>query len=325
MPTAPVSDVRTPADRLREALGQAEILVANLKGAGHGAVRLLELLDEIDSEYARLAHTPLDLRPEEGRIEGLLCGLRRRKTILDRELRPMGGLARLRAGRLPAANAWWWFLDHEIAAERGQMMWRYGKIAFGAAIVLMASLLVYRQFFQPDPLLVEVYANQTGAMDQIMQGDYAGAITYLARNLELEPAEAEWPIRLGVLQEIAGDPGQSQALFERGLAHADSEASFYLQRAQAYYEVARYEQAVQDAEHAIGRDASLPMAYLILGRSHAGLGRNPEAIAAFEQAIELSADSEGNETTYVLAKMDLMQLYQSSSFAFPTPTTDRSP
>ena len=267
MPKAPVTEVKTPADRLREQLGQAEILVANMKGAGEDAVRLLELLDGIDSEYTRLSHTPLDLRPEEGRITSLHSSLRRRKAIFLRELRHSGDMKSLRAERQPAGESWWWFLDRELAAERKQKARRYGAIALGLVALLIVGIVIYRQFFRPDPLVIEVYTNQNLAMDEVMLGNYAKAIPYLERNMELEPAEAEWPIRLGVLEEIAGNTTRSQALFELGEERSESEAGFYLLRAQAYSEAGHYEQTLQDAERAVQLDASLPMGYLLLGRS----------------------------------------------------------
>jgi len=322
MPRTVTSDAMTPADRLRELLTEAEIVVSNLKGAGEKAVRLLQLLDEIESEQTKLSRTGIDLRPEEGRIVGLCSSLRRQKATFVCELRRGGGLAALRAQRQPAEEAWWWFLDRDLAMERKKAARRYGLIALGVAILVVVGVVIFRRFFSPDSLVVEIYSNQTTGMDEIMRGNYAAAIPYFEQNLILAPDEAEWPIRLGVLQQIAGDAGRSQVLFDLGRELSANDANFYLQRAQVYSEINSHENALQDAEKVTRLDPSLPMAFLLLGRSHAGLGHNREAIAAYETVLEMTEDSKGNETIYVLAKIDMMQLYQAPQPGYSPPAEE---
>jgi len=66
----------------------------------------------------------------------------------------------------------------------------------------------------------------------------------------------------------------------------------------------------------------LPMGFLLLGRSHAGLGNNREAVAAYETVLEMTEETKGEETIYVLAKIDLMQLYQMPQLDFSPPAEE---
>ena len=325
MPKIVKHDVMTPADRLRTALTEAEIIAANMKGAGQRAVRLLDLLDDIDREYKRLSETSLDLRSEEGRIAGLHSSLPRQMAVLVRELRPLGGLARLRHDRQPARSQWWWFLDEDLAAERKRKLRKAGAVVALLIVVAAVGTVVYRTFFRPDPLVIEVYGNLTGALDEIMLGNYEKAIPFMERNLQLEPAEPEWPIRLGVLHEVAGDPLRSQGLFDRGYALSGNGAEFHLQRAQAYSDVGGHEAALRDAQRAIELDSSLPMGFFLLGRSLSNLQQWQEAIAAYEKVLELTQDSKGDETIYVLTKIELVRVYQSHQLEPPQSIETRTP
>jgi len=318
-------DITTPADRLRQLIGEAEIAVANLKGAGEEARKLLSILDDIDQEYDALRQTGLDLRPEEGRIAGLYGSLRKRKSTLVRELRPSGGLAHMREDHGPTEDQWWWFLDHELAQERKRAMLRYGKVALVCVIVLIVGVVVYRRFFSPDPIFLATYENLNMAVDHIMMGQYEEAIPYFEENLELAPQEAEWPIRLGVLEEIAGSSTRSAELFDRGRELSSNEAEFLLQRADSYLQVNHFEAALVDAQRVTELDPTLPMGFFLLGRSYSSLGKRPEMLAAYEKVIELTESTKGYEALYVLVKMELAQLYQSPQINSAAPATTATP
>lgn len=317
--------ITTPADRLRQLIDEAEIAVANLKGSGEEAEKLLPILDDIDQEFNALRQTGLDLRSEEGRIAGLYGSLRKRKSILLRELRPSGGLAHMREDHRPTEDQWWWFLDHELAQERKRAMIRYGKVALVSVIVLIVSIIVYRKFFSPDPLVMATYENLNMAIDHMMMGQYEEAIPYFENNLELAPLEAEWPIRLGVLEEIAGSPIRSVELFDRGRELSSNEAEFLLQRADSYSQVNHFEAALVDAQRVTELDPTLPMGFFLLGRSYSSLGQRPEMMAAYEKVIELTETTKGYEALYVLVKMELAQLYQSPQIDSGVPAATATP
>jgi tetratricopeptide (TPR) repeat protein len=315
------TEVVTPADPLRAQIGEAETILANLKGAGPKALRLLELLDAMQDEREALAGAGLDLRPEEGRIESIQRKLRDRKAILLRELRPLGGLDKLRAGRTPAPENWWWHLDKELAAERRRLLRRYAIIAGVVAVLAGIAVVLYVRFLRPDPLTVAIYRNQNDAINAITAGKLKDAIPYIEENMRLAPEQAEWPIRLGVLEELAGDPARSQAAYEQGRKLAGDEVSFLLQRAQYYIEAGAWTPALNDAQKVAELQPQSAMAYYLQGRAYAGLGRRAEAVAAYEKTTQLAG--KGQETLYVMAKLEMATLLQQIDLPQATPTPGR--
>lgn len=300
---------RTPVDRLRELLTEAERLVANLPGAGASAARLLALLDETEAEYRRLKEQGIDLRPEETRREGLYASLRRRKARFLRELRAAGGLDALRAQRSPAREAWWWFLDEELAQEHRRRLRRWGLLAGIVVLVLIIAGAVIYWTARPDPVVLATNRNLNQAQDHILKGQWAEAIPFMEENIRLDPQNAEWYIRLGALAEISGDTAKAQEVFSRGRQLIGDESAFLIERSQYYNEVDAIAQALSDAEAAVRLRPDSAMAYLMMGRALAGLQRYPEAVTAYEQAVALAEKTD--PTLYVMVKVELGYLLQS--------------
>lgn len=314
-----VEQLETPADKLRRQIEEAETRVVNLKGAGREAVMLLELLDEIARDYENLSRVGIDLRPEAGRIEGIYSLLRKNKSLLLRELRPFGELAKVREERKPAESQWWWFLDEELKRERKRALTRYVWVGLMALAIVGVAVFLWQKFFKPDPTTVALYQNLNSALNHIRNGQFVEAIPYLERNMALTPAEAEWPIRLGVLTDLLGDAAQSHELFETGRRLSASEEDFLIQRSQYYLEAEAYERALPEAQRATEINPRSPMAFHALARAYAGLGRRQEALAAYEKVLELA--EKGNEPIYVMAKIEMAQLLQSAEPSFAPPAT----
>ncbi len=310
--TRPIpQDPETPADALRQRIGEAEVRLTNLRGAGADALTLLRLLDEMDAGHAELAALGADLRAEESRIGTLHSILRKKKGLLLRELRAAGGLAARRAERQPAPAQWWWFLDAAMAADRRRALRRYLIIAGVILLLVAGAAFIYARFFRPDPLTVQLYQNQLTAQQRVQDGRWAEAATLLAQNMALAPTEAEWPIRLGALRMLGGDAPAAASLFESGRRLAPDELTFLLLRGQAYLEANAFAPARADLEQATQAEPQSPAAFFYLGRALAGLNERPAALAAYEEASRLASASRGNETIFVMARLEISSLLQS--------------
>ncbi|MGQ9666879.1 MAG: tetratricopeptide repeat protein, partial [Anaerolineae bacterium] len=257
----------------------------------------------------------IDLRPEETRREGLYASLRRRKARFLAELRAAGGLDTLRAQRSPAREAWWWFLDEELAQERRRRLRRWGLLAGILALVLITAGALIYWVARPDPVVLATNRNLNQAQDYALKGQWAEAIPFLEENIRLDPQNAEWHIRLGVLAEISGDTARAREAFSRGRQLTGDEAVFLIERSQYYNEINAFAQALADAEEAVRLDPDSAIAYLMMGRALAGLQRYPEAVTAYQQAVALA--EKADPTLYVTAKVELGYLLQSLSASTP--------
>jgi len=284
---------------------------------------LLELLDQIEAGRAALAAAGVDVRAEEGRLAAVHGALQKKKSLLLRELRPLGGLAAQRAGRPLTPAQWWWFLDQTLAAERRRAARRYLLFAGLLLALAAAAVLLYRRFLQPDPTTLTVYRNQIDIQRLMAARDFAAAVPLLEQNVALAPADAEWPIRLGVARELMGDASAGAALFDAGRRLAASELAFHLQRAQVYIEVGEFAAGRADALRATELEGQSALAFYTLGRALAGLGERAAALAAYERASQLAQNAPGSETLYVMARLEIAQLLQAPALpagATPTPT-----
>lgn len=313
---------RTPADSLRRMLDEAESRAANLKGAGAEAERLLDLLDAIAAEQAHLKELGGDLRPEETRIDSLHAQVRNKKAQVLRELRAAGGIRHLREKRQPSPQAWWWYLDEELAGERRQNLKRWGIIAGVVALLLAGGAAVFQAFFRADPLVVATTNNLSEAQSLIMEGRYAEAIPFIAANVEMDPENAEWYIRLGVLSELTGNAERAQWSYARGKELASSEGGFFEQRAGFFYEAHQYERVLEDAQEAVRLAPDSALAHLMLGRALAGLTRYNEASKAYEKALELAETTDPHLS--VMVKIELGYLLQAMGPAELSPTASPS-
>jgi tetratricopeptide (TPR) repeat protein len=320
MPRPNVQGPETPADALRRRIGEAEVRLTNLRGAGAEALTLLHLLDDIAATHAELAAAGVDLRAETSRIETLHSTLRKKKGIALRELRAAGGLAAARAAGAPTPEQWWWFLDAAQAADRRRALRRYLTIAGVALLLGAAATFVYWRFFRPDPLTVAVYQNLFKAQQAMAAGQYAEAATRLEQNMALAPTEAEWPIRLGAARALAGDAAAAEPLFAAGRRLAPDELTFYLLRGQSYLEANAFEPARADSARATQLDPQSAAAYYYLGRALAGLNDRAGAWAAYERASQLASGSAGDQQIFVMARMEMATLAQvPGPIVSPTP------
>lgn len=305
------------ADDLRDLIGQAERLVANLRGAGPRAQTLLYLLDAIHELVARLLETGVDLRPEAVRIETVERMLQSKDALLLREMRALGGLAAARAAAKPTPAQWWWYLDQRVAERRHRQLRRGLLIAGGVAGALLILWGLYRFVFPPDPKRMAAMEKAGQAEELLSRGDLEGAASLYRQASEITPDDPELHIWIGVLESELGRAGAAAEAFGRAEQLVPGRADYLVLRGMAWLRLGRLDSARADAEAALAANPESAQAYLLLGGVHEARGEVRQAAAAFEKAAEL-AEKAGNSSLVVMAKTRLALLLQAAPLAAPT-------
>ncbi|MGQ9683734.1 MAG: tetratricopeptide repeat protein [Anaerolineae bacterium] len=314
-PGRPVFRANT-ADDLRELIGQAELIVANLKGAGPRAQQLLFLLDTIRELVARLLETGVDLRPETTRIETVERILLSKDAVLVREMARLGGLARLREVYKPDPAQWWWYLDGRVAETQRRYVRKALLVAGGIIAALVVFQLLYTYVFPPDPKHVAAMEKSNQAEQALQQGDLEGALALYREAAEILPQDAEHWAWVGVLEEKLGHAAEAAEAFARCEQAAQSRVAFLYTRGNAYFRLGDLEKAQGDGKAALEINPDYAEAYFLLGGVYEARGDAAAAMEALEQAATL-AEKAGNSPLVVMAKYRLGMLMQSAPMMQP--------
>ncbi len=318
----PAFKAQTPDD-LRALIGQAERIVANLRGAGPEAKTLLHLFDAIYGLVASLKDTGIDLRAETTRLETVAHILQAKDAILLREMRSCGGLAAARKATAPAPERWWWYLDRRVAARRRRHAQRALIAAGGVAAALLIAWLLYHYVFPPDPRRMAAMDKSATAERLLAQGDLAGAADYYRQAAEITPEDAELHIWVGVLEAQQGHEEVAAAAFARAEGLSPDRASFLVARGTAWLQVGTLDSALADGEAALAARPDSAEAWLLLAGVYETRRDTQQAIGALEKAAEL-AEKAGNSTLVVMAKARLAMLLEAAPMA-PAGTTTPAP
>jgi tetratricopeptide (TPR) repeat protein len=308
------------ADDLRELITQAELIVANLRGAGPRAQTLLFLLDAIHGLAASLSDTGVDLRAEATRIETVERILQSKDGILVREMGRLGGLARAREAVKPSLAQWWWHLDLRVAERQRQQLRQALKIGGGVVAVLLVISLLYRYVFPPDPRRVAVMDLTSQADRALEQGEPAAALARYQEAVEVMPEDPELWVWVGVLAETLGDDELAARAYATAEELVVGPARLLIARGMAWLRVGNLERAEIDAEAALEIEPDAAEGYLILASVYETRGDALQAIAALEKTAELATEA-NNSALIVLAKTRLGMLLQSAPMMQPTLVT----
>ena len=317
----------TPADELRRLLDDAEKRAVNVRGVGADqALELLRWLDDIDALIPKLQDMGTNIQPELGRWRGVQGVVRRYASNLRRELRSLGGLAKLRAEQAepPSEDRWWWWLD---VTGRQNALKRVRKGAFtiiGIIVVLIAGAWLFQKIFPVDPVLQESYRLQTEAEQLVFDGgDPAIILQKMEAAAALTPNELDIQSWLVVLNENQGRLDRADAL-RKQLFDTFPPSTVYTQLAQTQLQLGNYEQALRSAEQAIEADPDDAAAYMVAGLAAESLGDRVAAMTYLQEASDV-AERTGNAELQAIARIQLGQLLQSPSFGAPTSTASPTP
>lgn len=308
------------ADDLRDLIGQAELIVANLRGAGPKAQTLLHLLDAIHDLVDRLEETGVDLRAEAVRIETVEGLLHSKDAILVREMRRLGGLPAVRRAVNPARSQWWWYLDELLAERRRRQLRRWLFVAGGVAAVLVILWALYHFVFPPDPKRMAAMDRASRAEELVSKGDLAGAVELYRQAAEITPDDPEMHIWVGVLEAQLGHAEESQQAFARAQQLVPERDRYLVLRGMAWLQVGRLDNAQADGEAALAANPSSAEAYLLVGGVYEARGDVASAVDAFQKAADL-AEKAGNSSLVVMAKTRLGMLLQAAPVAQPQTAT----
>jgi len=318
-PGRPVFKAQT-ADDLRDLIGQAELIVANLSGAGPKAQTLLCLLDTIHELMARLKETGIDLRAETVRVETVEGLLRSKDAILVREMRQVGGLAAVRNVLKPARSQWWWYLDELLAARRRRRARRWLLAAGGVVAVLLVLWSLYHFVFPPDPRRLAAMDKASQAEELVRKGELAGAVELYRQAAEITPDDAEMHVWVGVLEAQLGHAEESARAFARAEQLVPERDRYLVLRGMAWLQVGRLDSAQADGEAALAANPDNAEACLLIGGVHEARGEVAMAIEAFQKAADL-AEKAGNSSLVVMAKTRLAMLLQAAPVVQPATAT----
>ncbi|MCO6450866.1 MAG: tetratricopeptide repeat protein [Caldilineales bacterium] len=311
----------TPADDLRQLLEESDKRAVNIKGAGADkAQELLGWLDSIQTLFPQLEGAGVDLEPERGRWQAVQGSVRRHGRELQRELRSLGGLGALRAGRStpPPPENWWWRLDEIDSLQRRRRIRNLAIAAVAVIVLLVAVRAVVNYLFPVDPLVVEALKLRAEADSYLQAGDIDNAILKLEAARQARPDNSETLSLLVALYAITGRNDESKAT-QQHLIEVWDKANAYAAIAQDYLLVNRPDEGLRLAEQAVAADPNAPSAYLALGSAYEALGRYDEAINAMETASTV-AEQSGQVELQAIARMRLGMLLQQGAILGPTPT-----
>ncbi len=307
------------AEDLRDLITQAELIVANLRGAGPRAQTLLFLLDAIDGLVARLQETGVDQRPEAARIETVERLLLSKDSTLVSQMRSVGGLEAARKAFKPDSGRWWWYLDQRVA-ERHRQQLRRGLIWLGGIVgVLLVFSLLYRYVFPPDPRQVAVMEKSNLAEQALQQGDLAKATDLYREAAQVMPEDPELQVWIGVLEEKQGHADAANQAYATAEQLYKDQARYLVARGMSRLRLGDLDPALADAQAALVANPESAEATFLLGGVYEAKGMRLEALDAFQKTAEL-AERANNSSLIVLAKTRMGMLMQSAPMMEPTAT-----
>lgn len=244
------AEARTPADDVREALGDAEKLVAGLRETGSQVVQLLHLLDQISEGLDELESSGMDVRAERSRFETIQSQFGRRK---GRFLARAGeAFSEAREAVQPDQARWWWFIDDAWRQERKHRLRRW--LIIGAVVISLIAVvgLVNELFFAPPPEVRQ--ASRLGARGEYLvrdEKDLEAALAEFEAAVALDPATPSYLVWIGVLRLELGDAQAAEEAFDAARSLYETNLDFLLTRAGAYRDVGDLDAASADVERAV--------------------------------------------------------------------------
>ena len=311
------STARTPADRIREALGQAELLASRLRGAGPQVLELLHLLDQGADALAELEAGGADVRAERARFETVQRQLRRRQGLFLAEAG--GACQEERAAVQPDPARWWWFLDEAVVQQRVRRLRRWLLGILVAALVLSGVWWAYDRFIAPPPQVRQAYQLSLSGETLAGAGDLRAALAQFEAAAALTPEDPEPWIWQGVIRSELGELDDAQAAFETARSLYQTDFDFLLDRGRAYLRVGNLDAASADIEQAILESPDSGHGYLLRSGVAMERGDYAAAVADLEQAAEL-AQAAGDAQLEAVARAQRAMVIQLQMVQQATPS-----
>jgi len=315
---------QTPAEALRDALHRLETQVGGMKHSTKFEALMIPVwFDEASTLLSTLRHEAAKVQAEAGRFEMVAAQFKQKGTVFLRRIGGVEALHEVRRTHNPDPDAWWWFIDDVVVAQRkariGSLL-RWGVVA---GLVLLIVVLAYNMFLAPDPATRARVRHQFAAEDLIQEGDFPAALHEVNQALALAPDDPGMLVWQGVLEDVLGNADRAEEAFaaaERAFdqrSDSKSTPAFLMARAQAYLRVGHPEATKADAERLLERDPQSAEAHFYLGAVYETLGDVPSAIVYYEQASTL-AQQAGEFELAATTRIRLAELLRSAPLNTPT-------
>jgi len=308
---------RTPADRIRKALDEAEIRLSNLRGAGPQVLELIHLLDQAADALAELESSGVDVRAERVRFDTLQRQLRSRQVRLLAEAG--AGFQKEREAVQPDRTRWWWFLDEAVAQQRAHRLRRTLIGILAAAVLLAIAWLAYDRFLAPSPEMRAAFERSAIGESLVQQGDLRAALAQFKAAAALDPDNPEYWIWQGVIHAELDESDEAQTAFETARSLYETDLEFLLGRAMAYLRAGDVSAASTDAQQAIRENPDSGYAYYMRASVAMEAGDYAQAIADLDKAAEL-AQAAGDTQLEATARTQRAMVIQLQVVQQATPT-----
>jgi tetratricopeptide (TPR) repeat protein len=282
------AEAHTPADDVREALSDAERLVAGVRKAGPEIVELLHLLDRIAEDLERLEAGGMDVRVERSRFGAVQSQLERHK---GRFLARAGeAFKEAREAAQPEQAHWWWFIDAEWREERKQRIRRVLIVGAVVVFLLVVGVLVHEFFIAPPPEIRQAMQHESEAE-------------------RLNPDKPSYWVWIGVLRMELGDADAAEEAFAAARSLYETNFDFLLARAWTYRDLGDLDAAAVDVEQAILENPDSGWGYYARHAIAVSRGDYQAALDDLEKASEL-AQASGDVELEAMARIQRAMVLQ---------------
>ena len=301
---------RTQVGELRDLLKTLENRMARVKEISpEEALEILPWLDQATEGIEIIEKSGITTSGEATQLESLLRQFQARRRIFIGRVGGAGVLRQFRRDHQPHESNWWWFIDETIAKERQSKIknWTVGFVV--ASVVMTVLVMVYRQYFAPDPVFQAGIGFQQSSENKFIIGEYDAALADVDQAIERLADAPELFVMRGVLFELLEKPDLAVESFEFVRGKFQSEDAFFTVRAKYYLMAGLAEFSIQDAETALAINPDSAVSYMYIAQAYEMLGDVSNAIDYYQTASDV-AERTNNATLQVIARMQLATLLQ---------------